>query len=72
LLLKNVEALCAENPRGRGLVLDTGSSRYLPFYESEGFRNIGTVRLGDLEDHILFCDVQAARTEEPIQVQETT
>lgn len=57
-LLKSVEALCAENPRGSGLVLDTGNSRYLPFYESEGFRSIGTIRLGDFEDHILFREIR--------------
>lgn len=58
LLLKAVETLCAENPRGSGLVLDTGNSRYLPFYESEGFRSLGRIRLGDFEDHILFRVIQ--------------
>lgn len=58
MLLKSVEALCAENPRGSGLVLDTANSRYLPFYESEGFHSIGTVSLGDFEDHILFREVR--------------
>jgi len=58
LLLKAVEALCAENPRGSGLVLDTGNYRYLPFYESEGFRSLGKIRLGDFEDHILFREIQ--------------
>lgn len=58
LILSTVERLCAENPRGRGLVLDTGNSRYLPFYESEGFRSLGTIRLGDFEDHILYREVQ--------------
>jgi GNAT superfamily N-acetyltransferase len=57
-LLKSVETLCTENPRGRGLVLDTGNSRYLPFYESEGFRSIGTVRLGEFEDHILYREIR--------------
>lgn len=60
LLLKTVEKLCAENPRGSGLVLDTGNNHYLPFYESEGFRSIGTVQLGDFKDHVLFREVQAA------------
>ena len=59
LLLKTVETLCAENPRGSGLVLDTGNNRYLPFYESEGFRSIGTIRLGDFEDHVLYREVRA-------------
>lgn len=57
-LLKSVETLCTENPRGRGLVLDTGNSRYLPFYESEGFRSIGTVQLGEFEDHILYQEMR--------------
>lgn len=60
LLLSSVEKLCAENPRGSGLVLDTGNSRYLPFYESEGFRSLGKIRLGDFEDHVLFREVRPA------------
>lgn len=56
-LLKAVQRICAENPRGTGLVLDTGNSRYLPFYESEGFRSLGKVRLGGFEDHILFREI---------------
>lgn len=58
LLLKSIEALCADHPHGTGLVLDTGNSHYLPFYESEGFRSIGTVLLGDFEDHILFREIR--------------
>ena len=57
LLLKTIEKLCAENPRGSGLVLDTGNNRYLPFYESEGFRSLGKIQLGDFEDHVLFREV---------------
>ncbi|QFS87191.1 MULTISPECIES: GNAT family N-acetyltransferase [unclassified Marinobacter] len=57
VLLKAVEKLCEENPRGKGLVLDTGNSRYLPFYESEGFRSLGKIRLGDFEDHVLFREI---------------
>jgi len=59
LLLKTVERLCSENPRGSGLVLDTGNSRYLPFYESEGFRSLGKIRLGDYEDHVLFRELKS-------------
>lgn len=72
MLLKSVEALCAENSRGSGLVLDTGSSQYLPFYESEGFRSIGTVRLGDFEDHILFREIHPTQANESRQTQEAT
>lgn len=57
LLLASVERLCEERPDGRGLVLDTGSARYLPFYESEGFCSIGTIRLGDYEDFVLYREV---------------
>ncbi len=63
MLLKAVEALCAENPRGSGLVLDTGNNRYLPFYESEGFRSLGKIRLGDFEDHILYREIQSEGVE---------
>ncbi|MBY6032270.1 GNAT family N-acetyltransferase [Marinobacter daepoensis] len=57
MILQAVERLCEDNPRGHGLVLDTGNSRYLPFYQSEGFRSLGKIRLGDFEDHVLFRDV---------------
>lgn len=59
MLLAAVESLCIDNPRADGLVLDTGNSRYLPFYESEGFRSLGTIRLGDYEDFVLFRDANA-------------
>lgn len=58
LLLETVVRLCADNPRGSGLVLDTGNSRYLQFYESEGFRSLGKIRLGDFEDYVLFREVE--------------
>ncbi|SHK65930.1 Acetyltransferase (GNAT) family protein [Marinobacter antarcticus] len=57
LLLKAVQRLCAENPLGTGLVLDTGNNRYLPFYESEGFRSLGKIKLGGFEDHVLFREI---------------
>ncbi|MEQ5833638.1 GNAT family N-acetyltransferase [Marinobacter sp. NFXS9] len=57
LLLEAVERLCEDNPRGQGLVLDTGNSRYLPFYESLGFRNLGEVRMGELTEYVLYRDV---------------
>lgn len=63
ILLKAVEKLCEENPRGTGLVLDTGNSRYLPFYESEGFQSLGKVRLGDFEDHVLYRHIKAGSDE---------
>ncbi|MAA64041.1 MAG: GNAT family N-acetyltransferase [Alteromonadaceae bacterium] len=59
VLLEAVERLCEDNPRGQGLVLDTGNSRYLQFYESLGFRNLGDIQLGDLREYILYRDVAA-------------
>ncbi len=57
VILEAVERLCAENSRGSGLVLDTSNSRYLPFYESMGFRSLGKIQLGAYEDHVLFREV---------------
>jgi len=57
LLLQSVARLCKDNPRGGGLVLDTGNASYLPFYQSEGFRSLGTIRLGDIEDHVLYRNI---------------
>jgi len=62
LLRETVEKLCADNPRGAGLVLDTGSNRHLPFYRSMGFTSIGSVQLGDFEDHVLFRAIDPADT----------
>lgn len=64
LLLETVIRLCADNPRGSGLVLDTGNSRYLQFYESEGFRSLGKLQLGGFEDHVLF---RAAETRDQVK-----
>lgn len=60
ILLKAVQRLCADNPRGGGLVLDTGNNRYLPFYESEGFRSLGKMRVGDSLDHILYREMHSS------------
>lgn len=59
MLLEAVERLCEDNPRGKGLVLDTGNSRYLQFYESLGFRNLGEIRMGDLHEYVLYRDVSS-------------
>ncbi|OEY67550.1 GNAT family N-acetyltransferase [Marinobacter sp. X15-166B] len=53
-LLSEVGQLCAASHQGSGLVLDTGNSHYLQFYQSEGFRSLGQVKLGDFEDYVLF------------------
>lgn len=60
LLLEQVERFCADNPRGTGLILDTGNSRYLKFYESLGFRSLGKIQLGQFEDHVLFREMNPA------------
>ncbi|SFM25955.1 GNAT family N-acetyltransferase [Marinobacter zhejiangensis] len=58
VLLEAVIRLCADNPRGSGLVLDTGNSRYLQFYESEGFKSLGKIQLGSFEDYVLFRQIE--------------
>lgn len=65
LLLSTAERLCEERAGCNGMVLDTGNSRYLPFYESEGFRNLGTIHLGDYEDFVLFRDGKAQQGDQP-------
>lgn len=59
LLLEAVERICEENPRTGGLALDTGNSRYLDFYQSLGFREVGEVRLGNVTEHVLLKDISA-------------
>ncbi|MFE8071735.1 GNAT family N-acetyltransferase [Marinobacteraceae bacterium S3BR75-40.1] len=54
LLLEAVEKMCEENPRTGGLVLDTGNSRYLEFYRSMGFHEVGEVHLGNVTEHVLL------------------
>lgn len=63
MILEAVERLCAENSRGSGLVLDTGNSSYLPFYESMGFRSLGKIQLGNHEDYVLFREVGSVLSE---------
>lgn len=52
-LLAAVERLCAENPQSAAIALDTGNSRYVQFYESMGYRNVGQVKLGDVTEFLL-------------------
>lgn len=61
-LLTAVSRLCAESAEGSGLVLDTGNSHYLQFYESEGFRRLGQITLGDFEDYVLFRETVPKET----------
>ena len=56
MLLETVERVCSENPRTCGIVLDTGNSAYLQFYESMGYRRLGEVKLGHLTEYVLFKD----------------
>ena len=59
LLLETIERLCRDNPRSAGLVLDVGNTRYLNFYESLGFTNIGEIQLGSVREMILFRSLRA-------------
>ena len=63
LLLESVERICEEDPRTGGLVLDTGNSRYLDFYQSMGFQEVGEVRLGDVTEHVLVKDFSGAHSD---------
>ena len=56
-LLESVESICSANPRTSGIVLDTGNSRYLDFYKSLGYEDIGRIRLGAVEEYVLFKPV---------------
>lgn len=53
-LMLAVERICRDNPRSCGIGLDTGNSRYLKFYESLGYRQVGEVTLGKVVEKVLF------------------
>ncbi len=53
-LLKAVEHLCSENPKSVGIGLDTGNSRYIEFYKSLGYEQMGEVQLGTVTEVVLF------------------
>ncbi|SDI16821.1 GNAT family N-acetyltransferase [Pseudomonas panipatensis] len=53
-LLNALHLWCAEDSGSRGLVLDTGNSRYLDFYRRHGYQEIGEVALGPIREHVLF------------------
>ncbi|MCY1409506.1 hypothetical protein D9M71_248570 [compost metagenome] len=53
-LLDALHAWCAEDGGSQGLVLDTGNSRYLDFYQRHGYRELGEVALGPIREHVLF------------------
>ncbi len=57
LLLTTVGQRCADSAQGSGVVLDTGNSEYLKFYESAGFRRLGKIKLGEFEDYVLFREM---------------
>lgn len=53
-LMNAIEEICKENPRSRGIALDTGNARYLKFYQRIGYKVVGEVKLGDLVESVLF------------------
>ena len=53
-MMQAIEDICLENPRSVGIALDTGNARYLKFYQSLGYQNVGTVKLGELTESVLF------------------
>ncbi len=53
-LLDALHTWCAEDPNSQGLVLDTGNSRYLEFYQRQGYEEIGEVAVGPIREHVFF------------------
>ena len=58
-LMSAIEDICRENPRSKGIALDTGNSRYLKFYQSIGYKTVGKVKLGDVVESVLFKECVA-------------
>lgn len=53
-LMQAIENICKENPNSSGIALDTGNARNLDFYKSLGYKVIGTVKLGEVEEQVMF------------------
>lgn len=53
-LLQAIESICKENLRSSGIALDTGNSRYLDFFNKLGYQTVGSVKLGDVTESVLF------------------
>lgn len=53
-LLKALHDWCAEDASSRGIILDTGNTRYLDFYKRQGYEEIGEVAIGPILEHVLF------------------
>ena len=53
-LLEAVHEWCAEDLDTQGVVLDTGNEHYLPFYERNGYREIGEIALGTIRERVFF------------------
>jgi len=58
-LMQAIEAVCMENPRSVGIALDTGNARYLGFYNRLGYETVGTVKLGEITENVLFKSCSA-------------
>ena len=54
MLMGAVERLCRENPRSSGIVVDSGINRYIEFYQSLGYRELGEINLDQLEERVLY------------------
>jgi len=53
-LMEAIEKVCFENPKSVGIALDTGNARYLEFYHELGYQDVGQVKLGPIEEQVLF------------------
>ncbi len=53
-MMQSLEDICHQNSKSKGIALDTGNARYLNFYKSIGYKVVGTVKLGDINESVLF------------------
>jgi ribosomal protein S18 acetylase RimI-like enzyme len=56
-MMESLEQICAQNEESKGIALDTGNARYLNFYKRIGYKVVGTVRLGDITESVLFKEL---------------
>ncbi|MCX4029455.1 GNAT family N-acetyltransferase [Endozoicomonas sp. SM1973] len=64
LLMEAVDSLCETDQDSEGVVLDTGNSRYLSFYSSLGYQELGKVTVGSVAETVLFRPNQEPQLDE--------
>ena len=53
-LLQAVHDWCAEDAATEGVVLDTGNPHYLPFYQQQGYEELGEVAIGPVRERVFY------------------